>query len=43
MLELVEYIAKSLVDEPGAVKVKESEGADGTITIELNVAEDDMG
>ena len=43
MLELVEYIAKSLVDEPGAVKVRESEGADGTITIELNVAEDDMG
>ena len=43
MLELVEYIAKSLVDEPGAVKVKESEGADGTITIVLNVAEDDMG
>lgn len=43
MLELVEYIAKSLVDEPGAVKVKKSEGEDGTVTIELNVAEDDMG
>lgn len=43
MLELVEYIAKSLVDEPDAVKVKESEGDDGVVTIELNVAEDDMG
>ena len=42
MLELVEYLAKSLVDDPAAVRV--SEKADGdSVTIELNVAEGDMG
>lgn len=42
MLELVEYLAKSLVDDPAAVCV--SEKADGdSVTIELSVAEGDMG
>ena len=40
--ELVEYVAKSLVDDPEAVTVDVVEGQDGTI-IELHVAEADMG
>ncbi|HEX4898090.1 MAG TPA: KH domain-containing protein [Candidatus Limnocylindrales bacterium] len=40
--ELVEYVAKSLVDDPGSVTVTEVEDAEGTV-IELHVAEDDMG
>jgi len=42
MVELVEAIAKSLVDNPDAVEVKEVEGRQ-TIVIELKVAPDDMG
>ena len=42
MKELVELIAKSLVDYPDEVVVKEAIDGD-TITIELNVAGDDMG
>ena len=40
--ELVEYVAKSLVDDPESVKVTEVEDGDGTV-IELHVADDDMG
>ena len=40
--ELVEYVARSLVDEPDAVKVTEVEDEEGTV-IELHVADDDMG
>jgi predicted RNA-binding protein YlqC (UPF0109 family) len=40
--ELVEYVAKSLVDDPDAVTVDVVEGQDGTV-IELHVAEADMG
>lgn len=40
--ELVEYVAKSLVDDPDAVSVEVVAGEDGTI-IELHVAEGDMG
>ena len=40
--ELVEYVAKSLVDDPEAVQVTEVEDDEGTV-IELHVAEDDMG
>lgn len=40
--ELVEYVAKSLVDDPDAVTVTEIEDEEGTV-IELHVAEDDMG
>lgn len=42
MKELVEVIAKSLVDNPDQVKVKETEG-ETTIIIELSVASEDMG
>jgi hypothetical protein len=40
--DLVEYVAKSLVDDPEAVKVTEIEDEEGSV-IELHVAEDDMG
>jgi predicted RNA-binding protein YlqC (UPF0109 family) len=42
MRELVEYIAKALVDEPGEVKVAEVEGERVTV-IELRVAASDLG
>lgn len=42
MKELVEVIAKNLVDNPDQVKVKETEG-ESTIIIELSVAPEDMG
>jgi len=40
--ELVEFVAKSLVDDPDAVSVEVQREAGGTV-IELHVAEDDMG
>ena len=40
--ELIEYVAKSLVDEPDQVRVTKVSGAHSTI-YELRVAADDMG
>jgi len=40
--ELVEYIAKALVDHPDQVKVSEIEG-EKTSVIELSVAKEDLG
>jgi hypothetical protein len=40
--ELVEYVAKSLVDDPEAVSVEVHDEPDGRV-IELHVAEEDMG
>src|SRR5437870_11283301 len=40
--ELVEFVARSLVDDPDAVKVEVVRDRDGTV-LELHVAEDDMG
>jgi predicted RNA-binding protein YlqC (UPF0109 family) len=40
--ELVEYLARRLVDEPDAVRVEEVE-RDGDTVIQLFVAEDDVG
>lgn len=42
MKELVEIIAKSLVDNPDAVEVKEVVG-EQSIILELKVASEDMG
>lgn len=42
MVELVRYIARSLVDQPDAVDVREVEQPDA-IVIELRVAPEDMG
>jgi predicted RNA-binding protein YlqC (UPF0109 family) len=39
---LVEYVAKSLVDEPDSVSVKVVDDSEGRV-IELHVAEGDMG
>ncbi len=40
--ELIEQIAKALVDNPDAVQVKEIEG-EQTVVIELKVAKEDLG
>ena len=40
--ELIEYMAKSLVDEPDKVYVEEIRRS-GSIVLELRVASDDMG
>jgi predicted RNA-binding protein YlqC (UPF0109 family) len=40
--EVLEYIARSLVDEPDAVRVTEEETGD-TLVLRLTVAPDDMG
>lgn len=42
MKDLVEYIAKNLVDDPDQVRVTEIEGEKVTI-IELRVAQSDLG
>jgi predicted RNA-binding protein YlqC (UPF0109 family) len=40
--DLVEYVARNLVDDPEAVRVEVTTGPEGTV-IELHVAEEDMG
>lgn len=40
--DLIEYIAKSLVDDPSAVQVQETEGERSTV-IELRVGPNDIG
>lgn len=42
MKELIEYIAKALVDNPDDVRVNEIEG-EKTSVIELSVAKEDLG
>jgi uncharacterized protein len=42
MEDLLEYLAKSLVDEPDAVRVVRSE-REGAVILELHVAPDDVG
>jgi uncharacterized protein len=42
MKELVQYLAKSLVSNPDAVEVKETEG-DTASVVELKVAKEDLG
>ena len=42
MKDLVEYVAKALVDEPEAVDVQQVEG-ERSIILELRVAPDDIG
>ena len=43
MRELLEYLARALVSEPDAVEVDEFEEEDGTVVLELSVADDDYG
>jgi uncharacterized protein len=42
MKELIEYIAKSLVEHPEEVQVRET-GGGSHLRVELSVAKDDMG
>jgi predicted RNA-binding protein YlqC (UPF0109 family) len=41
--ELLEYLARGLVDSPDQVEVKEVREDDGTVVLELSVAEDEYG
>ncbi|MCW2966756.1 MAG: hypothetical protein JWM71_528 [Solirubrobacteraceae bacterium] len=41
--ELLEELARALVDEPGAVQVEQFSEDDGTVVLELAVGEDDYG
>ena len=43
MRELLVYLAQQLVDEPDKVEVEQFEEDDGTVVLELAVAEDDYG
>jgi predicted RNA-binding protein YlqC (UPF0109 family) len=42
LAELVEYLARQLVDDPDAVRVEEEE-SEGAIVLRLHVAQDDIG
>jgi hypothetical protein len=42
MRELLEFLARSLVEDPDAVEVTEID-EDGDVVLELEVAEDDLG
>jgi predicted RNA-binding protein YlqC (UPF0109 family) len=41
--ELLVYLAQQLVDEPEKVEVEQFEEDDGTLVLELSVADDDYG
>jgi predicted RNA-binding protein YlqC (UPF0109 family) len=41
--DLLEYLARGLVDEPDEVSVGEVREDDGTVVLELSVAQDDYG
>jgi predicted RNA-binding protein YlqC (UPF0109 family) len=43
MRELIEFIAKSLVENPEAVTITEEAGEDGGILLRLAAAPEDMG
>ena len=43
MKEVLEIIAKALVDNPDQVNITEIDTEDSTVTLELHVAESDMG
>ncbi len=43
MKELIEFIAKSLVENPEAVTISEEQDEDGSILIKLAAAQEDMG
>jgi predicted RNA-binding protein YlqC (UPF0109 family) len=41
--DLIEFLARALVDEPERVSVESFEEDDGTLVYELRVADDDVG
>lgn len=43
MEELLRYLARALVDDPDGVRVDSFEEDDGTLVLELEVSDDDVG
>lgn len=43
MKDLLEYLAQGLVEYPDEVRVREAQEDDGSLVLELSVAEDDYG
>jgi predicted RNA-binding protein YlqC (UPF0109 family) len=43
MRELLEFLVRGLVDDPDAVEIEEFQEDDGTLVLELSVADDDYG
>lgn len=43
MAQLVEELARRIVDEPDAVRVEQAEDDEGALVFRLHVAEDDVG
>jgi uncharacterized protein len=43
MKELLEFLARGLVEEPSAVLVTEVEEVEGEVILEVEVADDDLG
>ncbi len=43
MQELLEYLAKALVDDPDAVRVEAFDEDDGSVVLELSVGDEDYG
>ena len=43
MKELLEYLTKGLVEHPDEVRISEVEEDDGSLVLELSVADDDYG
>ena len=43
MEDLLEFLARALVDKPDDVRVEGFDEDDGTIVLEIHVAEDDVG
>jgi predicted RNA-binding protein YlqC (UPF0109 family) len=41
--ELLEYLARALVDDPDTVKIERFDEDDGSVVLELSVGEDDYG
>jgi uncharacterized protein len=41
--ELLEYLAKALVDDPEAVRVEAFDEDDGSVVLELSVGDEDYG
>jgi len=41
--DLLEFLARALVDKPDEVSVEGFEEDDGTVVLEIHVAEDDVG
>jgi predicted RNA-binding protein YlqC (UPF0109 family) len=41
--ELLEYLAQGLVEHPDQVRIKETEEDDGSLVLEITVADEDYG